>query len=88
VCLKSDLIAVVRLETPLNKSPKDENRQFEYTQRFHLHDINGKGVQVRTTKSRYMTGNTKNLVRYEVLTALTMKNGVFWDVVLCGSCKC
>jgi hypothetical protein len=27
------------------------------------------------------------LVRYEVFTAVTMKNGVFWDVMPCGSCK-
>jgi hypothetical protein len=26
-------------------------------------------------------------VRVEVLTAVTMKNGVFWDVTPCGSCK-
>jgi hypothetical protein len=26
-------------------------------------------------------------VRFEVFTAVTMKNGVFWDVTLCGSCK-
>jgi hypothetical protein len=26
-------------------------------------------------------------VRFEVLTAVTMKNGAFWDVTLCGSCK-
>jgi hypothetical protein len=26
-------------------------------------------------------------VRFEVLTAVTMKNGVFWDVMSCGSCK-
>jgi hypothetical protein len=25
-------------------------------------------------------------VRLEVFTAVTMKNGVFWDVTLCGSC--
>jgi hypothetical protein len=29
----------------------------------------------------------KNYVRFEVFTAVTMKNGVFWDVTLCGSCK-
>jgi hypothetical protein len=28
-----------------------------------------------------------NSVRYEVFTAVTMKNGVFWDVTPCGSCK-
>jgi hypothetical protein len=26
-------------------------------------------------------------VRFEVLTAVTMKNVVFWDVTPCGSCK-
>jgi hypothetical protein len=26
-------------------------------------------------------------VRFEVFTAVTMKNGVFWDVTQCGSCK-
>jgi hypothetical protein len=26
-------------------------------------------------------------VRFEVFTAVTMKNAVFWDVTLCGSCN-
>jgi hypothetical protein len=26
-------------------------------------------------------------VSFEVFTAVTMKNGVFWDVTPCGSCK-
>jgi hypothetical protein len=26
-------------------------------------------------------------VRFEVFTAMTMKNGIFWDVTPCGSCK-
>jgi hypothetical protein len=26
-------------------------------------------------------------VRFEVFTAVTMKNGVFWDGIPCGSCK-
>jgi hypothetical protein len=26
-------------------------------------------------------------VRLEVFTAVTIKNGVFWDVTPCGSCK-
>jgi hypothetical protein len=25
--------------------------------------------------------------RFEIFTAMTMKNGVFWDVTPCGSCK-
>jgi hypothetical protein len=28
-----------------------------------------------------------NYVRFEVFTAVTMQNGVFWDVTPCGSCK-
>jgi hypothetical protein len=27
------------------------------------------------------------LVRFEVFTAVTIKNGVLWDVTLCASCK-
>jgi hypothetical protein len=27
------------------------------------------------------------LLRFEVFTAVTMKNGVLWDVTPCGSCK-
>jgi hypothetical protein len=30
--------------------------------------------------------NIRN-VRFEVFTAVTMKNGVFWDVTPCGCCK-
>jgi hypothetical protein len=26
-------------------------------------------------------------VRFEIFTAVTIKNGVFWDVTQCGSCK-
>jgi hypothetical protein len=33
------------------------------------------------------TGTAFLHVRFEVLTAVTMKNGVFWDVTPCGSCK-
>jgi hypothetical protein len=29
----------------------------------------------------------KVLVRFEVFTTMTMKNGVFWEVTPCGSCK-
>jgi recombination DNA repair RAD52 pathway protein len=31
--------------------------------------------------------DNKYSVRFEVYTAVTMKNGVFWDVTSCGSCK-
>jgi hypothetical protein len=42
-------------------------------------------------KTRYHIpggGNTqRKIVRFEVFMAMTMKNGVFWDVTPCGSCK-
>jgi hypothetical protein len=31
--------------------------------------------------------NEKCCVRFEVSTAVTTSNAVFWDVTLCGSCK-
>jgi hypothetical protein len=31
--------------------------------------------------------NTWYIARFEVFTAVTMNNGVFWDVTPCGSCK-
>jgi hypothetical protein len=31
--------------------------------------------------------NEELYVRFEVFTAVTMKNGVFCDVMPCGSCK-
>jgi hypothetical protein len=41
--------------------------------------------------SANLSSNIKQLntkyVRFEVFTAVTMKNGVFWDVTPCGSCK-
>jgi hypothetical protein len=29
----------------------------------------------------------KKIVRFEVFAAVTIKNGVLWDVTPCGSCK-
>jgi hypothetical protein len=33
------------------------------------------------------SGETLKFLRFEVFTAVTMKNGVFWDVTPCGFCK-
>jgi hypothetical protein len=35
----------------------------------------------------YAPGEMMNIVRLEVSTTVTMKNGIFWDVTPCGSCK-
>jgi hypothetical protein len=35
----------------------------------------------------WMVQSISGGVRFEVFTAVTMKNGVFWDVTPCGSCK-
>jgi hypothetical protein len=34
-----------------------------------------------------MLANVTAVVRFEVFTAVTMKNVVFWDVMPCGFCK-
>jgi hypothetical protein len=31
--------------------------------------------------------NGMNDVRFQIFTAVTMKNAVFWDVMPCGSCR-
>jgi hypothetical protein len=33
------------------------------------------------------TCDYRRYIRFEVFMAVTMKNGVFWDVTPCGSCK-
>jgi hypothetical protein len=42
---------------------------------------------IEATLSLKWTDEEWPLVRFEVFTAVTMKNGVFWDVTSCGSCK-
>jgi hypothetical protein len=46
----------------------------------------GTSVHLRATW-RYIPedGNIQHEVRFEVFTAVTMKNGVFWVVTPCGS---
>jgi hypothetical protein len=38
-------------------------------------------------KTQNIIFNYNHVVRFEVFTAVTMMNGVFWDVTPCGSCK-
>jgi hypothetical protein len=45
------------------------------------------GPEVYSAISRNEYQRKKNNVRFEVFTAVTMKNGVFWDVTPYGSCK-
>jgi hypothetical protein len=35
----------------------------------------------------FIKENLKIHIRFEVFTAVFMKNAVFWDVIPCGSCK-
>jgi hypothetical protein len=49
-----------------------------------------RGVQVPQDSSPYLTLAFENqllFVRFEVFTAVTTTNGVFWNVTPCGSCK-
>jgi cytidine deaminase len=52
-----------------------KNRRFKGT--FCLHQQGEKNQRAR---------NRVNIVRFDVFTAVTMMNGVFWDVTPCGSC--
>jgi hypothetical protein len=47
----------------------------------------GRDSCLRTPDSDLSRENTVFCVRFQVFTAVTMKNGVFWDVTPCGSCK-
>jgi hypothetical protein len=38
-------------------------------------------------RNRILDDNQDGFIRFEVFTAVTMKNGVFWVVPPCGSCK-
>jgi hypothetical protein len=41
----------------------------------------------RKARGKETPRKTKAYIRFEVITAVTMKNGVFWVVTSCGSCK-
>jgi hypothetical protein len=36
---------------------------------------------------KFGIGSPDQYLRFEIFTTVTMKNGVFWDVTPCGSCK-
>jgi hypothetical protein len=38
------------------------------------------------TKDKVILCAQRNYVRFDIFTAVTMKNAVFWDVTPCGSC--
>jgi hypothetical protein len=40
-----------------------------------------------TTLIKFRKEYPINNVRFEVSAAVTINNGVFWDVIPCGSCK-
>jgi hypothetical protein len=44
-------------------------------------------VIILLTLFKHIPERCLNYVRFEVFTAVTIKNGVFWDVTPCGSCK-
>jgi hypothetical protein len=50
--------------------------QSSYSPGTHLHGLR------KTTRTKIRT-----VVRFDVFTAVIMKNGVFWDVTPCGYCK-
>jgi hypothetical protein len=54
-----------------------------YLQSIWCYDSHG-----HTFQSKLKLKNKQTVsVRFEVFKVVTMKNGIFWDVALCGSCK-
>jgi hypothetical protein len=60
-------------------------KKCEYNEKIHQLFLNFKEEEVSVKKETFY--NISINVRFEVFTAVTMKNGVFWDITLCGSCK-
>jgi hypothetical protein len=50
------------------------------------HMSNMQNVKNKKNKM-YILTKTFDYVRFEDFTAVTMKNGVFWDATPCGYCK-
>jgi hypothetical protein len=42
------------------------------------------GCETRYTIRKFMLINYVSVVRFEVFTAVTMKNATYWNVTLCG----
>jgi hypothetical protein len=59
--------------------------------KFHQSFVDGCCVDIihisNVVKKLNVASALLKLLRFEVFTAVTMKNGVFWDVTPCGSCK-
>jgi hypothetical protein len=70
-----------------------KNADFSFPLRLSLHIVKeySETLQIKSLYSRYKSVvtccNQLIHVRFEVFTAVNMKNGDFWDVTPCGSCK-
>jgi hypothetical protein len=50
-------------------------------------EINGRSTDFADKRQQSVGTVRLRTKRFEVFMAVTMKNGVFWDVMPCGSCK-
>jgi hypothetical protein len=71
------VVAKIRERIAVNK---------QRSHKFHMERFNIKKLNEVEGKEKYRV-EVSNMLRFEVFTAVTMKNGVFWDVTPCGSCK-
>jgi hypothetical protein len=44
-------------------------------------------ISLFSTSQGTQTERSLSCIRFEVFTAVTMKNVIFWDVTLCSSCN-
>jgi hypothetical protein len=49
--------------------------------------LNGTLTSIVFRTLYYNNANVGSYVRFEVFTAVAMKNGVFWNITPCGSCR-
>jgi hypothetical protein len=76
---------------PVALPPKDKrNHVIKYGQKYKwLSRVSVRKQFAGKELSRFdnKCGNIFHVVRFEVFTTVTMKNGVFWDVTPFGFCK-
>jgi hypothetical protein len=48
---------------------------------------NDRKMHKESVVAKFQILDRQHSVRFEVFTAVTMKNAVFWDITPCGSCN-
>jgi hypothetical protein len=63
------------------------NRKSKKSKSYHIMESVSRETEVPSNAQQWTVNYVLNRLRFEVFTAVTMKNDVFWDVTQGGSCK-